>query len=509
LATLRDHQKRHLDLRKSYLESLAEAQIDYTLADLVTDPEKRRKATAKELRRLIRNEETSRAHRRIRRILKPNLSHTGLSKIDIPDCDPTTDPDPKEWQGAWKTVTCPNTIASKICAANAAQYHQAFDTPFAQEPLLTHFGQSADGPGVQPILAGPLPPDNIKDHLLPETKDILRAIANLPSPQPGTRDTSIDPSKFGSLYKVLHERKSSSISGRHIGHYKAAILSEELCSIYSAMMYIPHISGFSPQRWRQVFDMMLDKSPGNSKIHRLRIVTLQESDVNQGNRLAFGRPIMSHLESAILLPAMQHGSRAAKLCISAALNKQLQFEIQWYKKQPIVYIKNDATGCYDRIVNPLVLLFLRKIGVLWNTVKSLASTWESTTHRIRTMYGVSAEHYINHLDYFLFGPGQGSTIGTLLWLICFLLMVRALGNTTPSLFFRSVDKSIVSVSRGDAFVDDASLGCTMTITNSTDTQPIQPAIPELTKSLATLAQRWECLLYSTGGALNLQKCFWF
>jgi hypothetical protein len=33
------------------------------------------------------------------------------------------------------------------------------------------------------------------------------------------------------------------------------------------------------------------------------------------------------------------------------------------EKKAITYIENDATGCYDRIINPLVLLFLRKKGV--------------------------------------------------------------------------------------------------------------------------------------------------
>jgi hypothetical protein len=133
---------------------------------------------------------------------------------------------------------------------------------------------------------------------------------------------------------------------------------------------------------------MLEKSPGNFKLHRLRIIALQESDLNQSNRLALCRLVMHLLEDSKLLPPMQHGSRPARLCISAVLNKQLQLEIQRYRKFPFAYIENDATGCYDHIVNPLVLLFLRKLGDPAATIKSLASTWESTIHRIKTLYGV-------------------------------------------------------------------------------------------------------------------------
>jgi hypothetical protein len=118
------------------------------------------------------------------------------------------------------------------------------------------------------------------------------------------------------------------------------------------------------------------------------------------------------------------------------------------------------------------------------------------------------EHYTYHLDYFLFGPGQGSNIGPLLWLICFLLIVKSLSTAMPSMVFRSVHKSLTVRSRGDAFVDDAGLGYTLEVTPP-GMQYIRRSISHLTNSLETLAQQWEWLLFSTGGAMNLQKCFWF
>lgn len=33
--------------------------------------------------------------------------------------------------------------------------------------------------------------------------------------------------------------------------------------------------------------------------------------------------------------------------------------------------------------------------------------------------------------------------------------------------------------------------------------------PDLIQNLSSLAQEWERLLFSTSGALNLSKCFWF
>jgi hypothetical protein len=70
-----------------------------------------------------------------------------------------------------------------------------------------------------------------------------------------------------------------------------------------------------------------------------------------------------------------------------------------------------------------------------------------------------------------------------------------------------VDSSPPITFIGEAFVDDAGLG-----TNNTKIDPTDPTITEeqaLICNLQKLAQEWEHLLYSTGGALNLQKCFWF
>lgn len=88
------------------------------------------------------------------------------------------------------------------------------------------------------------------------------------------------------------------------------------------------------------------------------------------------------------------------------------------QKKVVAYVENDAVGCYDKITNSLMLLFSEKLGILKLILRSLQSTWQHTMHRIKTTYGISEEHYTNCLERFLFGPGQGSTIGPILWLLC-------------------------------------------------------------------------------------------
>jgi hypothetical protein len=288
------------------------------------------------------------------------------------------------------------------------------------------------------------------------------------------------------------------------------------------MMSIPGLTGHFPSRWHQVVDIMLEKKPNDQRVHRLRIIALQESDFNQANRLMIGRLVQHKLEDQGLLPDTQHGSRSAKQCHSAVLNKVITFEIHRYKKQLFAYVENDAVGCFDRIANPLVFIFHQILGVNALALASPAKTWESSIHRIRSAYGISAHHYANEPGFLLFGPGQGSTIGPFLRLLCFLLISLSLSASAPRITIMCPEKGMAVSYVEEAFVDDTGLGTNATgsfqrreedLVASHDTNQIIPTsqdnITAIITNLQSLAQEWERLLFSTGGALNLEKCFCF
>lgn len=509
--TLSDYQKRHLELRMNHIQELAEARVLTRSPSLESPKEtgKLAKRTEKEVRRILYKERKRQLFKKLGFLLFPDRYNGGLSGIDIPKdtvLEPfPVGPDPQTWQQSWTSITDPEAITKHISAANARQYHQAHDTPFGKEPLKSYFGYRGDTKGAEQLIEGQLPDPEIMQQLMPETQSILHYLARFPKQEqkvPTSPTIMVD--HFQRLYARMDERTSSSPSGRHLGHYKVAAKSDWLSELHAAMMSIPYKVGISPQRWQQIVDVMLEKKPGERKIHRLRIVALLESDYNQSNRLLFSRPLQHALEDSHQLPDIQHGSRASKRCHSAVLNKVLTYEIHRYKKQPLAYIENDAKGCYDRIINPLVLIFLRILGLSSTAISTLAKTWELTVHRIKTLFGISTNGYANSPDYILYGPGQGSTIGPFLWLLCFLLIFAAMSPTSPKMVIYSVNTTTPITFIGEAFVDDAGLG-----TNDTQRNSLPTPEHALVHNLQQLAQEWERLLYSTGGALNLQKCFWF
>ena len=129
-----------------------------------------------------------------------------------------------------------------------------------------------------------------------------------------------------------------------------------LVTMHTDMMSVPFQIGFAPERWKRVVDIMLEKTPGDSRSHRLRIIALFESDLNHAKRVLIGRCILHLMEDFKILPSMQFGSKHGQRRTSAVLKKVLCHDHIRMLKQTAVFVENDAVGCYDRLINNLILM---------------------------------------------------------------------------------------------------------------------------------------------------------
>jgi hypothetical protein len=102
--------------------------------------------------------------------------------------------------------------------------------------------------------------------------------------------------------------------------------------------------------------------------------------------------------------------------------------------------------------------------------------------------------------------------GPIFWLLCYWLIISSLDPNVTAAQYVSACKSIVIEITGVSFVDDTGLGVTSNFTwihSNTAEENYREEIQQVIQKLKNLAQHWERLLFSTGGALNLQKSFWY
>jgi len=132
------------------------------------------------------------------------------------------------------------------------------------------------------------------------------------------------------FWSKAHESTASSPSGIHYGHYKTASVlvrlpkdnadySPDIAAFDAFMLQLPLKHGFSPHRWRECTDAVLEKIPGQPKLEKLRIIMLFEADFNYMLKLVWGWRSVHRAEDEKLLGHSQHGSLPGHQCTDACL----------------------------------------------------------------------------------------------------------------------------------------------------------------------------------------------
>ena len=212
-------------------------------------------------------------------------------------------------------------VERAIIQNNSTCFHLTEGTPVMQEPLLSDLGYFGDTMVAQQILDGTYEcPDGMDDY----TREFLQSLQQSRHISPDEQiDTDITKEDFQAYWKKAQERTSSSMSGLHFGHYKAAVKSALLSEMHSVFTHIAVNTGFSPMRWQRGLMVMLEKKEGLIHISKLRATLLMEADFNFSNKLIFGWRMMHFAEDHNDIPFECYGSHQDHKAIDIALNRQL------------------------------------------------------------------------------------------------------------------------------------------------------------------------------------------
>ena len=193
-----------------------------------------------------------------------------------------------------------------------------------------------------------------------------------------------------------------------------------------------------------------------------------------------------------------------QLCIAAALNKVLSYDIIRQTKKIAASFDNDASGVYDNPVPPQAMINCRHLGLPRLVAKMLTIILNNAIYKIRTGHGILTQTYQTNDRRCILDTGQGSCASLSIWFA--VLNPMLLSMAVKYTCFEVKSPSGRHISRiGDAYVDDISM---MKTSDSLATNNQQPFI-QTTVEMEEIAQNFERKLFSTGGSLNLKKCFWY
>ena len=145
----------------------------------------------------------------------------------------------------YETLLDCNEIEEELTRYNRNWFRQAKDTPFGHGALYEMMGYDGLTDQATAIVEGTTAPSDLGIPMRREVKVFLDECRRPPSvPE---IQTTILTDDYISTVKAWKETTSTSPSGRHLGHYRTAILDPRMADLHTQLINIPIAHGFAPE----------------------------------------------------------------------------------------------------------------------------------------------------------------------------------------------------------------------------------------------------------------------
>jgi hypothetical protein len=456
------------------------------------------------LKRIIRSEASKSLFQRLKFILKPFNPH-GINHILLNKN--TEQPDRPIYDEA--------AMEQRIQEWNRIHFGQAYRTPFATPFLKNLLGPYGTNQHSQLILDGRSP--ITRDEVSNATFSIIQKLQRVACPN--SIDATITASELKAAYKNWRESTSTSPSGLHLGHEKAILakvkklkttktsassLDDRIFGLKAAFINLSVQNRIVYPRWQVVHNTMIEKIPGRPHLNKLRVIHIIESDSNMTMGIFWGRRLMQQAEKLSQFGVEQSGARKNMKCDDVLLFKHLTYSILRISKTNGTTFDNDAKSCYDRIVMLLVSLASQRLGMPTTVCELFQEILNKTQYYAKTIHGTSTLGYGTSPEHFIHGPGQGGRASPSIWTVISCLILSCMSEESHGITLTdpNMTQSIHQSSSG--FVDDVT-HWNINTDHSAASAPLSVILDDTQK----MAQWWENLLFSTGGKLELSKCFYY
>jgi len=256
---------------------------------------------------------------------------------------------------------------------------------------------------------------------------------------------------------------------------------------------------------------MLEKGKG-PYIEKLRIIQIAESDFNFVLGLLWGKRLGKQCQTEKLLEPSQYATRG-QICNSAALTTCLYFDIHRQTREPAAAVMLDAVACFDRHLHALSIPVTMKYGMPKAAALFLYNALRSLKFKVNTAHGVSDASFavLDNPSRPLQGFGQGLGEAAGAHVITQDVSNKPLTLYHPAATLHHPARLIPPVKQQKSlFMDDTTLyinlaGLTTRLMNIHGWSPMT-AVEE---AMRHLVKTYSGYLWTTGGKLALEKCYWY
>ena len=318
----------------------------------------------------------------------------------------------------WKRVTGKSRVEALLNAWNKKHFNQAQSSPLATEDWQNNL----DNQEYQNKIL-----DGSQDfHDIPtEIKEWLSHMKYHENIEPNKVKFDVSYESFTKYVKKIKEKTTSSPSGRHYGHYKSLLDTDEFQTLYDILDIAIKYQVILP-RWLEVILILMEKDSNNPKIHRFRSIHMIEGDLGYVLKRNWAKKLMAYTEEKNILCEDQYGARKNHQAQSAVINKIISFDLSEQLREPIAHQENDAQNCYDRLILNLVSLATRRYGMSQEANTFMSEVLKKMHYHSRTGYGATEIFYAWSHVMKIWGLGQGMAWAGPGWLFISEIIMKAM-----------------------------------------------------------------------------------
>jgi hypothetical protein len=144
-----------------------------------------------------------------------------------------------------------------------------------------------------------------------------------------------------------------------------------------------------------------------------------------------------------LIHGGQYGGRPGREANTLTFLEELESDICYSSRRPMINFDNDAASCYDRIITALASLTARARRQNRDVCFVHAETLQQEAKfRLKTAMGVSEEFYQTCQAYPIYGTRQGSGNSPVIWVFISSILFKCHEKYAKGAVFESPDRTI-------------------------------------------------------------------